>query len=291
MKNIKIHYIYTITNTCNFKVYVGYTSRSNPISRWLQHLSNAKTINRPLYYAMRKYGTENFIFSVIYCSTDADHTLKTMESYFISQYNSFIEENGYNLTRGGESNFGWMPSENTRTLWRSQRIGRVVTLETREKKRQITQSRFQDNPQLREQYRITALNNGSRPPRPTLEANRKSATTRTGGHIHTKERKLKLSIMVADGTHNFCDLEAREKRKQTWKMTGRGRADKNGNAAFASVYDSNGELLMSGLLSYICEKYNLPFKKFLAARRHGNQIQRGAWKGWRVESIERSSLK
>ncbi len=119
-----IHYIYQIVNGVNNKKYIGYTSQNPPEKRWEKHITDiytTETKHRPIYRALRKYGIESFIFEVIYCSKDAAHTLKTMENYFIKQHNSFITENGYNLTRGGEGNFGWIPNEKTKLLWSRQR--------------------------------------------------------------------------------------------------------------------------------------------------------------------------
>lgn len=55
--------------------------------------------------AMKKYGIENFDWEILYQSMERDHTLKTMEPYFIQEQNSFIP-NGYNMTRGGDGVFG-----------------------------------------------------------------------------------------------------------------------------------------------------------------------------------------
>ena len=57
------HYIYKITNLINGKIYVG--KSKNPKVRWRQHKSHSKKRNTKLYYAMRKYGIENFIFEVL----------------------------------------------------------------------------------------------------------------------------------------------------------------------------------------------------------------------------------
>ncbi len=107
-------YIYKITNKINGKVYIGQTI-NNPLKRWEKHLSDAREKRPyPLYYAMNKYGIENFSFEVIEeCSFEE---LDDREIFFISQYNSYINSpnsNGYNATLGGKSNtsFYFLPNK------------------------------------------------------------------------------------------------------------------------------------------------------------------------------------
>jgi group I intron endonuclease len=87
------HYIYKITNLINEKIYVG--KSKNPKVRWRQHKSHSKKRNTKLYYAMRKYGIENFIFEVLEeCN---ENTINDKEIYYISSLNPY-----YNMTDGGD---------------------------------------------------------------------------------------------------------------------------------------------------------------------------------------------
>lgn len=106
-----MHYLYRITNTLNYKVYIGQTI--NEKRRWQAHSSYAKQ-NEPIQYihrAMKKYGVENFIYEVIaQCLTqeDADET----EILLIQQYNSQNKEHGYNVAPGGDHAWnGGLPKE------------------------------------------------------------------------------------------------------------------------------------------------------------------------------------
>jgi group I intron endonuclease len=56
--------------------------------------------NKILYSAMRKYGIDNFIFEILYCSKERDHTLYEMEPYFIQLYEA-LGQKGYNANKGG----------------------------------------------------------------------------------------------------------------------------------------------------------------------------------------------
>lgn len=288
-----IHYIYTIVNAVNGKIYVGYTSRKDPAWRWDVHVRDSKILNRPLYNAMRKYGIENFVFDVIYCSLEGDHTLSVMENHFIKEYHSHIsEKKGYNITWGGQANTGWVPSEETRALWSKQRKGKVISKETRDKSSLSQKRRYAEHPEHRERLRLIALERGTRPPRSTPETQKKSAEARRGLR-YTSEKQLKklerLSEATKDPSHPFNREGNIEKRKQTWKEIGRGEGAKNGNAVFCNVYDPNGMLVGSGFLRDVCSEMLYPFNKFLAASRHGKPLERGAWRGWRVERINKSA--
>lgn len=101
-------FIYKITNNLNQHCYIGQTSRDYQI-RWEEHKRDAfdnsfMGYNFILYKAFRKYGIENFSFSIIEECQNSD--LKEREQYWISFYNSYSGDKlgGYNMTRGGEGN-------------------------------------------------------------------------------------------------------------------------------------------------------------------------------------------
>lgn len=103
-KKEKMYSIYKITNQLNGKSYVGFTSRLK--ERKYHHYR--KSNYTPLGYAMKKYGTENFKFEVIYQSKDGKHCLEIMEPHFIKEYNSFGKR-GYNRSFGGETTGNLIP--------------------------------------------------------------------------------------------------------------------------------------------------------------------------------------
>lgn len=100
-------YIYKITNQVNGKMYIGKTEYLDPLKRWKRHLEDYKKQkigHRPLYYAMRKYGIENFEFQVI-DQTDNSDVLCELEQHYIKEYRTYInfeDSNGYNATLGGD---------------------------------------------------------------------------------------------------------------------------------------------------------------------------------------------
>ena len=93
-------YIYKIENDINQKLYIGKTVKSLE-ERFKEHCKDSqreKMSNRPLYAAMRKYGTEHFHISLIEESSAED--LNDREIYWINYYNSY--HYGYNATHGGD---------------------------------------------------------------------------------------------------------------------------------------------------------------------------------------------
>lgn len=94
--------IYCITNKINGKSYVGQSI--NIEERWKAHKTrpfneNSSQYNKPLYRAIRKYGLENFIFSILEECKKED--LDKAEIFWINRLDTY--NNGYNLTAGGQN--------------------------------------------------------------------------------------------------------------------------------------------------------------------------------------------
>jgi group I intron endonuclease len=107
------HIIYTIykaVNNVNGKVYIGFDSRWP--NRKIVHKSASKNQDGKFYRAIRKYGWNNFDWTILYQSKDRKHCLNEMETYFIEEHDSF--NNGYNSTLGGDGSFGLKHTEETR---------------------------------------------------------------------------------------------------------------------------------------------------------------------------------
>lgn len=90
--------MYLIRNLINGKVYVGQTKCLT--NRKLAHLSTARAGDqRPLYASIRKHGAENFAFEVL---EECDDSLADeREQHWVTHFDSFNPEKGYNLTSGG----------------------------------------------------------------------------------------------------------------------------------------------------------------------------------------------
>ena len=100
--------IYCIQNNINGKRYIGLSKHC--MKRWYDHYNKSTNSNKkddlekPLYKAMKKYGRDNFSFSII---EECDESqLRDKEIYWIAYYDSYNK--GYNATLGGDK-----PGENT----------------------------------------------------------------------------------------------------------------------------------------------------------------------------------
>jgi group I intron endonuclease len=95
--------IYKITNKINGEVYIG---QSIDIKRrWKTHITTSyneklKDYDSAIHRAIRKYGKENFEFSVLEETKLDKKLLNEREIYWIKTYNSYGK--GYNETPGGE---------------------------------------------------------------------------------------------------------------------------------------------------------------------------------------------
>lgn len=103
-----IYTIYKATNKINGKSYIGFDSNYPERINEHKNLSKKRDIKTIFHKAIIKYGWENFEWCVLYQSYDREHTLNTMENYFIIEHNTYAgnPNGGYNLTLGGEGTFG-----------------------------------------------------------------------------------------------------------------------------------------------------------------------------------------
>lgn len=139
--------IYRATNQVNGKVYIGFTAR------WPQRINGHNydrrygNTDKAFYNAITKYGWDAFDWEAIYQSHDYEHTLKTMEPYFIDEYRSWVgyeDCNGYNTTQGGEGTKGWKRSPELIESHRQKLTGRKQTPEHVEKRIQS----YKKNPNI-----------------------------------------------------------------------------------------------------------------------------------------------
>ena len=128
-------YIYRILNKITKKCYIGETKCKDVSRRWNQHKQTIE-INKgcpALRDAVKKYGIDNFEFSVLIICFDDDRFKHEIE--YIKKYNS-VAPNGYNLTNGGEGG-GFQ--------------GKTHTEEVKNDIKNKLKQKFIDNPDLKKQ--------------------------------------------------------------------------------------------------------------------------------------------
>lgn len=116
-------YLYKILNTVSGSVYIGIT-RTTIYQRYAAHKSSAKRgVKTPLYDAMRSYGIDKFIISVI-AEYTTDEDLLFAEKSTIAM----LRESGihvYNILDGGESYFPIKDKEDWKRKLSKARQGRT----------------------------------------------------------------------------------------------------------------------------------------------------------------------
>lgn len=94
--------VYKIVNLINNKIYIGCTQETLEC-RWKRHLikCNQKKYCTSLLKAINKYGSDNFKIELIQ-KYDSRQAMLDGEIEWISYYNSYKSNNGYNETPGGD---------------------------------------------------------------------------------------------------------------------------------------------------------------------------------------------
>ena len=101
-KTKKIHHIYVIQNKINLKIYVGQTN--DPKYRWWRHKNHARKGDRdqPIYFAIRKYGADNFTFTLIEEWVTLED-VNEAEEFWIEFLQTRKRDFGYNISSGGDN--------------------------------------------------------------------------------------------------------------------------------------------------------------------------------------------
>jgi group I intron endonuclease len=136
----KICQIYKIVSPSG-RIYIGKTSN---LKLRVDYYRRLKCKKQPLlYYSLLKYGFSGHSFDVIY---EGEHSLKEIneiEIKFINEYKSFHgnNENGMNLTLGGDGGFGIVYSEERKQKIREANKNRIYKPHSEESKKLISENR------------------------------------------------------------------------------------------------------------------------------------------------------
>lgn len=88
-------YIYKTTNLLNGKIYIGLSTRSAKGHNWY------KGSGRLILKAIDKYGKKNFSKEILESNISDIEELKSLEKFYIKEYNSRDKDTGYNISPGG----------------------------------------------------------------------------------------------------------------------------------------------------------------------------------------------
>lgn len=125
--------VYKALNQTNGKIYIGIT-RKTLESRKKEHIRTSKSLKGGWYFhkSINKHGLEAFSWEIIKeCVSESD--LIQSEKFFISYYQSYLPQKGYNLTFGGD---GCLPNEETRKKISNSLTGKRQSEETKAKRKE-----------------------------------------------------------------------------------------------------------------------------------------------------------
>lgn len=220
--------IYKAENIINKKVYIGQTTR-NLNERKFSHISSSKKgSNCYFHLAIKKYGTENFIWSIIdECYSLEECNIK--EEHYILLYRSYEKQNGYNIKMGG---FNFKLAEETKIKISLANKGKK---HTEEAKRKMSESRtgekhFRFGKHLSEEHRQKLREKKlgikhSEETKKKFSENRKGVNNSMFGKKRTmsQEQKDKYKIIFSDERNPmFGKKHSNEsKKKMSEKAIGR----------------------------------------------------------------------
>lgn len=167
--------MYLSTNKLNGKVYIGITTRTLR-ERIGSHISSSRTSSSHNYYfsnAILKYGPDSFEWEIIDTGFSEDE-LNEKEIFYIDLYQSYLRENGYNLTYGGD---GCRGNAETRARISASNLGKKRSDESKKRMSEVQKER-------QEEYG----------PFPQTEQSRKKISDNLKDHPVSDETRLKLSL-------------------------------------------------------------------------------------------------
>lgn len=121
--------IYKIKNKINGKMYIGQSVDIK--KRWGEHKSLSKTNDNHLYSAFRKYGLDNFEFSII-CEVP-ENVLDDYEISYIKYYDTTDRTKGYNKKTGGANGRHSEETKNKMSNTKKGKPGKTPSEETKRK--------------------------------------------------------------------------------------------------------------------------------------------------------------
>jgi len=196
----------------NGKCYIGQTTRGLS-SRKRDHITSAGTENVAFHNAINKYGKEDLVWEVIDTANSIEE-LNEKEFFWIDYYNSYTHlenSNGYNMTLGGNSTLGWIPTDETKEKIskantgnfageKNNQYGKTGELSTwwgrkhtEEEKRKISESNKGKIISSETREKISKSNKGKTKGVPKAQSHRDKISLAKMGHSVSDETRRKIS--------------------------------------------------------------------------------------------------
>jgi group I intron endonuclease len=175
----------------NGKSYIGQTQGflEKRKANHLYVMSRHRYTTIYFYKAIIKYNCwNNIIWEILENNIDNKKELDEKERFFIIKYDTYIP-NGYNMSLGGEGNFGYVASEATRQKMSKKQKGKIITEETRKKLSDA--SKGKKHPWVK----VKGMDNPMYGRKHTPEALRRIGDAHRGVHL-SKEQREKLSVAL-----------------------------------------------------------------------------------------------
>lgn len=173
------------------KVYIGQTIQEKIRMCTHKRESSVKSPKKPFYRAIKKYGFDNFKYSILRTIIAASKEelkgkLNKAEKFYIVKYNSF--KSGYNLTEGGDSKLITRHSEETKSKITNSMKGRPLTEAHRIKLRK--KKVISDEEKIIRRNRINEI-------RKRPDFNKKLSAARKGKKLSLKTREKMSSSKLS----------------------------------------------------------------------------------------------
>lgn len=205
--------IYRATSKTTKKVYVGLTINSLQ-TRKTQHKCRSKQMKTHFYYAINKYGWDDFDWDILESGIEDFSLLKEREIYWINELDSY--KNGYNITSGGEGILGFKFSDEQikkRTFYGEKNpfFGKKHSEETKKKislknsGKNAPRYGIKMSDKEKEFLRNVHLGKKKSP-----EHIKKSVETRIREGSHLREKNGRARKVIIDGVLYLCIKTARE---------------------------------------------------------------------------------